>query len=116
LSEILSVVVRIKGVVISQADLEARLAVRLERYEAVSGYAQLAVGESWDDVDKALQLYGETVKALREEGALNSAFLNVAFSFDDNLAGITRRIPASILTLAGRSGIDIDVSVYKTAD
>jgi hypothetical protein len=114
LTEILSAVLRLSEISISRSELENHLGILLERYESDKAYAQLDAGESWGSISTTLAAYGDIVARLKQEGVLQKACLDIAFSFFDDMASTTCQIPYGILYDAGRNQIDINVSVYLT--
>jgi hypothetical protein len=109
-------VLRLSGFSLSQADLEARLNVRVERYSLdKGGYVQLVIEKDeldWAAIEAFLQRHGAAVKTLRDGGDVQSACLDLAYNFREGLASMYRTIPAQTAALAGLHSIDVMFSVY----
>jgi len=122
-SQPFSAILRFSDVTASQAVLESALGGSLDRYEpAREGslqYAQfdIAVGNNvWGAIADCIQRIGPRISALREDGLIGSAAIDLAVSFDENKAAVFVKLPSHAAETVGRYGIDIEFSMYMTGD
>jgi hypothetical protein len=122
-SQPFSAILRFSDVAASQAALESALGSSLDRYEpAREGplhYAQfdIAVGNNgWEAITDCIQRIGPQMAALRQDGLIGSTTIDLAVSFDENKATLFVKLPSHAAETVGRYGIDIEFSVYRTAD
>jgi hypothetical protein len=115
-------VLRISDVVISKADLEVALQTKLDRFEpARSGslqYAQLDVPmeNGWRTVVDWIETIGPRISALRQEGLVGPASVDLAIAFGPGKISLSIEVPSYAAEVIGRHGIEIEFSVYLTSD
>jgi hypothetical protein len=115
-------VIRMQGVSVAEAELENLLGISLDRYEASPderrSYAQVAPphgSHGWESIALLLERIGPTISDLIKKRAIDSATIDLAIHFAENMATISSRIPSRVAELAGQNQIGIDVSVYLTS-
>jgi hypothetical protein len=117
----MSIVIRIADVSIPRADLEAALNLALDRYETgrrgVTNYAQINIEEEadyWAAASRTMLQLKDKLQALSSAGSIGAISLDAALSFHDDLMAGSTLIPSPLAYLAGQTGIDIEISVYRT--
>ncbi len=117
----LSIVIRIPRVTLSRSDLEAQLGLSLDRYELPSrgapGYAQIDIADDRDQWAAALdcvQSIGARIQRLVSDSLVGSSCLDVAVGFSSSAISTSVVVPARLAAAAGETGLDIDISVYRT--
>jgi hypothetical protein len=117
----LTIVIRIPNVVLSWSDLNASLALAVDRYEASSdhapGYAQIDIADDRDQWAAALdcvQSIRASVLRLVSEGLIGAPTLDVAIGFPCSSLSKSLTIPAGLAAVAGETGMDVHLSVYQT--
>lgn len=117
----MSIVIRIAGVLIPRADLEAALNLVLDRYETdrsgVTNFAQINIEEEadhWAAASRTMLQLKDKLQALSAAGSIGAISLDAAVSFHDDLMAGSTLIPSPLAYLAGQTGIDIEISVYRT--
>jgi hypothetical protein len=108
-------------VVATRLELEAALQCKLARYErsGVSNYAQLDIAETsdqWSAAIEHIRAISGRIERLISEGAIGRPSLDVALRFPNLALSASASIPASLAEAAGRAGLDIDISVYRTEE
>ncbi|KKB09789.1 hypothetical protein [Devosia chinhatensis] len=111
---------RLSGVSIAQADLDAalrQLSVRYEPEDAEdSFYAQIDVPVD-NPVRAILELAdrsGPALAAMLEDRRIGKAVLDIAFDYPAEGEAMSARLPAHAATAIATHGIDIEISVYLT--
>lgn len=117
----MSIVIRIADVSIPRADLEAALNLAVDRYEidrrGVTNYAQIYIGEEadyWAAAYRTMLQLTDKLQALSSAGSIGAISLDAALSFHDDLMAGSTVIPFRLAQLAGQTGIDIEISIYRT--
>jgi hypothetical protein len=117
----LSIVIRIPGVTLPRSDLETVLGLLLDRYEQPSdrapGYAQIDIADDRDQWAAALdciQSIGARIQRLVSDNLIGSSQVDVALGFPSSALSTSLTIPARLAAVAGETGIDIAISVYRT--
>ena len=115
-----AIALRLSGVSISQAALEAEIGRQLSRFEpedADSGhYAQVDLDET-KAVRAILELaeqVGPKIAALLDSRSIGKAVLDIAFDFPEDGEAMSTRLPAHMAAAVAVHDIDIEVSVYLT--
>jgi hypothetical protein len=116
-----SAVLRIAGIVLTKAALEAALQAKLDRYEPAkvgsTYYVQLDVPNesgSWSAVVDYIDVIGPRLATLRKEQHIGTATIDFAVAFHDDLAAFSVVVPGHVAETIGRHGIDTGISVYST--
>jgi hypothetical protein len=117
----LAIVIRNPNVVVTRLELEAALQCQVARYErlGVSNYAQLDIAETpdqWSAAIEYIRAISGRIERLISEGAIGRPSLDVALRFPDLALSASASIPANLAEAAGRAGMDIDISVYRTEE
>lgn len=115
-----AIAVRLSGVSITQAALEAELGRTVSRFEPEdaenSHYAQVDLDE--DNAVRAILQFateaGPKLAALVESRAIGKAVLDIAFDFPEHGEAMATRLPAHMVAAVAAHDIDIEVSVYLT--
>ncbi|MGA7433297.1 MAG: hypothetical protein WBD33_18580 [Xanthobacteraceae bacterium] len=119
-SQPFSAVLRICDVAITRTALEAALQVKLDRFEVRDSgsahYAQIAAPCGWSAIVDWLLTIGPQISVLRKKGAIGPAIIDLAISFDADLASLSIDLPSYAAEAIGRHGIDIEFSVYRTTE
>jgi hypothetical protein len=117
----LSIVIRIPDVTLSRADLETALGLPLDRYEqpadSASAYAQIDIpdgGDQWAAALDCVQSVRDPIQRLVSESLIGSPSLDVAAGFPSSALSTSLTVPARLAAAAGETGIDIDISIYRT--
>jgi len=117
----LSIVIRIPRVTLSRSDLETELGLSLDRYEQPSdrahGYAQIDTADDRDQWAAALdcvQSIGARIRRLVSDNLIGSSHMDVAVGFPSSAVSTSLAIPARLAAVAGETGMDIAISVYRT--
>jgi hypothetical protein len=117
----LSIVIRIPDVVLSRSDLEAALGRPLDRYEQptdrTSAFAQIDIPDDRDQWAAALdcvQSVRDPVQRLICESLIGLPCLDVAVGFRSSAVSTSLAIPAQLAAATGETGLDINISVYRT--
>jgi len=119
----LSAVLRFRDIVISQQALSGKLGVTLDRFSPErSGdlfWAQINLPEcrdSWQSIKGHIATLASPIAELITSGAIGSATLDLAFSFDSKLITRSAKIPKCIVEAAGRGQLDLEISTYPSTD
>lgn len=95
----------------------------MDRYERASdgalGYAQIDIAEDreqWGAALNCIQSIADAVQRLASEKLIGPPCLDVAMKLPSSALSISIAIPARLAAAAGRAGMDIDISVYRTSD
>jgi hypothetical protein len=115
-----AIALRLSGVAIDQAALEAELGLSLSRFEpedaADSHYAQIDLDD--DKPVRAILEFAEQagpkIAALLASRAIGKAVLDIAFDFPEDGEAMSARLPAHMAAAVAVHEIDIEVSVYLT--
>jgi hypothetical protein len=117
----LAIVIRIPNVVLSRSDLDASFGLAVDRYEPSSdhtpGYAQIDIaddGDQWAAAFDCVQSIRASIQRLVSEGLIGAPTLDVAMDFPGSWLSKSLTIPARLVAVAGETGMDVEVSVYKT--
>jgi hypothetical protein len=118
-SQPLAIVIRIPNVAATRLDLEATLQCQLARYErsGTSSYAQLDISETsdqWSVATQLIQTISEPIEKLVSERVVGRPSLDIALRFPIGSHSASASIPASLAEAAGRAGMNIDISMYRT--
>lgn len=118
-SQPLAIVIRIPNVVATRPELEAALQCQVARYErsGSSHYAQLDVPEAsdpWSAAIECIRAIEDRIDGLVSEGVTGRPSLDIALRFPSRALSASASIPAHLAEVAGRAGMDIDISVYRT--
>jgi len=110
---------RIPNVTVTLLELEAALQCQVARYErsGSSSYAQLDISETsdqWSAATQCIRAVSERIERLISEGAIGRPSLDIALRFPGLSLSASASIPASLAEAAGRAGMDIDISMYRT--
>lgn len=120
-------VLRISDVRLAQADLEAALGVESDRYEpsrtSSAHYAQIDIpvekgmpeDDVWSAVVECVQKIGPKISALKSDRLIGATCCDLAVAFG-NTYTISIGVPSYAAEAIGRHGIDIELSIYPTAD
>lgn len=117
----LAIVIRIPNVATTQLDLEVILKCRLARFErsGTSSYAQLDISETsdqWSAATELIQSISEPIERLVSERMVGRPSLDIALRFPGSSLSASASIPASLAAAAGRAGMDIELSMYRTEE
>jgi hypothetical protein len=120
-SQPLAIVIRVPNVIVTRLELEAALSCQVARYEpsGASSYAQVDIPETsdqWTAAIKRMQTLSASIEKLVSEGAIGRPSLDIAFRFPSHFLSTSGSIPASLAEAAGRAGMDIGISVYRTEE
>jgi hypothetical protein len=120
-SQPLAVVIRIPNVIISRLELEATLQCKVARYElsGTSSYAQLDISETsdqWSAATHCIQTVSGRIEKLISKGVVGHPSLDIALRFPSLSLSASASISASLAEAAGRAGMDIDISMYRTEE
>jgi hypothetical protein len=95
----------------------------MDRYEGPSdgalGYAQIDIAEDQDQWGAALncvRLITDAAQRLVSEKLIGPPCLDVAMKFPSSALSSSIAIPAQLAAAAGRAGMDIDISAYRTSN
>jgi hypothetical protein len=115
----LAIVIRFPNVVATRLGLEAALQCQVARYErsGASNHAQLDISETsdqWSAAIECIRAVSGRIERLVSEGAIGRPSLDVALRFPNLALSASASIPASLAEAAGRAGMDIVISVYRT--
>ena len=117
----MSIVIRIANVVIPRVDLEAALDLALDRYESdrkgLSNFAQINIEEEadyWAAASRTMLQLKDKLQALSSAGSIGAMSLDAGLLFHDDLMAGSILIPSRLAHLAGQTGIDIEISVYRS--
>jgi hypothetical protein len=67
-------------------------------------------------VVQRLQAIGPHLVALRRDQLIGAVVLDMAVAFQDSWAAISLIAPSRVAAVAGRFGIDLEISIYRTAE
>lgn len=113
-----SAVLRLADVAGSKSALEAALGVKLDRYEPARkgslNYAQMDLNDGWDAIVDRIQTVGPQISALRRDGVIGAAAIDLPVLFDESLAALSVQVPSHVAEAVGRYAIDIEISIYLT--
>jgi len=111
------------NVTLSRFDLEKALGAPIDRYERASdgalGYAQIDIAEEQDEWGAALnciQSIADAVQRLVSEKLIGPPCLDVAMKLPSSALSSSIAIPARLAAAAGKAGMDIGISAYRTGD
>jgi hypothetical protein len=117
----MSIVIRISGVLIPRADLDAALNLTLDRYETdrsgVANHAQINIEEEadyWAAASRTMLQLKDKLRALSSSGSIGAMSLDAGLLFHDDLMAGSILIPSRLAHLAEQTGIDIEISVYRS--
>jgi len=117
----LSIVIRIPDVTLSRVDLETALGLLLDRYEqptdSGAGYAQIDIaddGDQWAAALDCVQSTHDPIQRLVSKSLIGSRCLDVAAGFPSSALSTSLTVPAGLAAVAGETGMDIDISIYRT--
>lgn len=95
----------------------------MDRYERASdsalGYAQIDIADDHDQWSAALNCVrsaADAVQRLVSGKLIGPPCLDVAMKFPSSSVSSSIAIPARLAAAAGRAGMDIDISAYRTSD
>ena len=92
----------------------------MNRYEWDAGnghYAQIDIDDTadiWRAVSHLLDIRGAHIRSLIETGVIATASLDIAVIAREDVAATYCVIPRSIVEAAGRAGMELEVSIYRS--
>jgi hypothetical protein len=94
--------------------------MEVDRFETSFGraYAQIDIADSahpWDAALDRVQSLSAIIPQLVSRGSIGTPSLDVAMDFPHADLSKSLTLPAALVAAAGEAGIDIQLSVYKTA-
>jgi hypothetical protein len=114
---------RIGNVTVSQQALERALGVKLDRYGLQrSGelhFAQFNFPDGddvWKFIIEFFKNCGFSMVKLLQDGAIGQSCVDFAFEFTRDWYTLSVEIPSDVAETIGRSGVDIEVSIYPASD
>jgi hypothetical protein len=118
----ISIVVRLADVEIERSQLERSLGFVVDRYELARGhataYAQIDIPEAndyWSAAFDRIRRMAPILSQFATNKSVGSMCLDVAIAFPDDVMSTSSVVPSSLAELAGGLGMDIELSIYRTA-
>ena len=111
---------RLSGVTLGQAELDAALGQLTSRFEPedaeASFYAQvdIAVTNPLRALLELAERSGSAIAAMLDDRRIGKAVLDLAFDYPEHGEAMSARLPAHAAAAIAGHGIDIEMSVYLT--